>query len=92
MKKLMNEELNLVTGGSLFETVDDCGMLCWFGELNDYHNTFHMIFHWNTDSAEVDRGWYWAGVRSVTKFVGANEYYLLYDGEKISREEALLHI
>ena len=87
MTKLMNEELNMVAGGNIFETSTDSYLLYNAGYMSDMYTEADLIFNWVKYSADVDAGWSKAGVTCVSKVAYGNEYY--YDGKKISRGEAM---
>ena len=50
---------------------------------------YYTIFNWKEVSNDVDAAWARAGVRSVSRTFGENDYYI--DGKKVTREEAFKH-
>ena len=88
LEQMSDEELEQVAGGSLKETVSDSVFLYEHGLIDDWHGSFHMTFHWKSDSAAVDSGWAKAGITCVTKWLemAHNRYFV--NGKEISRDEA----
>ncbi len=87
MTKLMDKELNMVTGGNIIETSTDSYLLCGAGYMSDMYTEGDLIFNWVEASSEIDEGWRKAGITCVSSFADFNEYYK--DGKQISRGEAL---
>lgn len=90
MKKIMENELNTVTGGYMMETSDDSFELQKDGYMDHSYILGELMIHWVDYSAQVDAGWAKAGITSVSKPFGSNRYFK--DGKEISRELALYMI
>ena len=86
MKAMTLNDLNNVTGGSIYETYEDGKVLAGHGYIDGISLT-DLIFHWVDYSRIVDNAWMRAaGVTSVTKPFGSNQYF---NGTKeITREQA----
>ena len=86
MKAMTLKDLNMVAGGSIFETLEDSNELSSRGYMDEISLT-DLVFHWVDYSQKVDNAWMRAaGVTSVTKPFGSNQYY---NGRKeITREQA----
>lgn len=94
LKKMDDCELDIVAGGNMAQTAEDSALLYAYNLLDDYHGSFHMTFHWESDSAAVDAGWSKAGITCVStpgrKGKVGNKYFL--DGKEITRNEAINHL
>lgn len=87
MSKIMENELNMVTGGTVFETASDSHALCQRRCMHEEYNFFDLLCEWTELSKRVDEGWFNAGVISVTRPFKSNRY--LKNGKEISRKQAL---
>jgi len=87
LEQLSDEDLDNVAGGTIGETAKDSEILYDYGLVKEWHTSLHMIFHWESGSAEVDDGWSKAGITCVTKPFSNNKYFK--DGKQISRDEAM---
>ena len=87
MTKIMENELNMISGGYVDETAEDSQALYYKKLMDEQFFFTDMLFHWCKDSAKVDAGWAKAGIRSVTHPASYNEYY--YDGKRITRTDAM---
>jgi hypothetical protein len=87
MSVAREEELNMVNGGSIGETYEDGELLAGYGYIEKI-GFLDLLLDWEDCSAKIDWGWRRAAhVTSVTKPVGANQYFI---GKKeITREQAL---
>ena len=83
----MDNELNMVAGGTPYETAIDSQALCFKGFMDEQFTEWDLVFNWCTDSAKVDAGWAKAGITSVTRPWNYNRYY--YKGKRISRDDAM---
>lgn len=90
LEKLSDDELEQVAGGNDGWTAVDSTILYAYGLVDDYHGYFHTGLHWKSDSAAVDSGWAKAGITSVTKPWGDNQYFM--GGEEITRDQAITHL
>ena len=90
MEKIMEKELNMVTGGYMLETEDDSDALQKAGYMDCSYCLGELIVRWVDYSANVDVGWAKAGITSVSKPFGSNRYFK--DGKEISRDLALYMI
>ena len=86
MLALQEEELNKVAGGNMFETQDDSLALSSTGYLDRDYSVGELLFHWVEYSARIDAAWAKAGITSVTKPFGSNQYFI--KGEEITRDDA----
>ena len=84
--EMNDEELGQVAGGTFCATAEDSTFLYAYGLLDDYHGSLHTMFHWGSDSSDVDTGWAKAGITCVTKFSYSNQYFK--DGKEITLDEA----
>ena len=87
MKKLMENKLNMVTGGDVYDTAVDSQALYFKGYMNEQFDFTDLLFRWIDNSKKVDEGWARAGITSVTCFNDYNRYYK--DGKRISRKTAM---
>ena len=87
MLEIKEEELNMVTGGTLIETAEDSHALYQRGCMNEEYNVIDLMFDWVELSKRVDEGWRNAGIISVTSPLGDNKYKM--NGKEISRKQAL---
>lgn len=87
MTKVMEKELNMVTGGNIIETSTDSYLLYDAGYMSEMYTEGDLAFNWVEDSAKVDEGWSKVGVTCVSNIAYFNEYYK--DGKKISRGDAI---
>ena len=81
------EELNRVTGGTVFETADDSHALYSKHCMYEEYNFFDLLCEWDELSKRVDEGWLNAGIVSVTSPFNSNKY--LRNGKEITRKEAM---
>ena len=87
MKKLNDEQLEMISGGYFGETKDDAKALYDVGLLGEKLDISNFVWHWISSSAKVDEAWAKVGITSVTKPCGSNLYF--YQGRQISRQEAI---
>ena len=87
MTKIMDNKLNMVTGGYLEETVFDNFYLYHYGYTKTEYDDFDFIFDWCNCSKEVDEGWAKAGITCVTKPLAPNQYFR--KGKEITEDLAL---
>ena len=87
MTRIMDNKLNMVTGGDFDETAWDSWALYRKGLIDKRYGTADMVFHWVTNSAKVDAAWSKAGIRCLSKPISSNRYYK--DGKEISHDLAL---
>ena len=87
MLTIREEELNMVTGGTVFETADDSQALYSKHCMNEEYNFIDLLFDWDELSKRVDEGWLNAGIISVSNPTGSNKY--LKNHKEITRKEAL---
>ena len=86
MTKIMENEMNMVTGGDFWETSDDSCALKHHGYMDESFSPAELMAHWIKNSAKVDQGWAKVGITCVTCPFGANRYYK--DGKQISQNLA----
>ena len=84
------EELNMVTGGTIFETAADSQALYSKHCMNEEYNFIDLLFDWVELSKRVDEGWLNAGIISVSSPNHSNKY--LKNWKEITRKEALKSI
>ena len=87
MTKIMENKLNTVTGGTIFETAADSQALYSKHCMNEEYNFIDLMFDWVELSKRVDEGWLNAGIISVSNPTGSNKY--LKNHKEITRKEAL---
>ena len=87
MTKIMDNKLNMVTGGDFDETAWDSWALYRKHLIDHRYSTAEMVFHWVKYSAEVDSAWNKAGIRCLSKPFKSNQYFK--DGKEISHDLAL---
>ena len=87
MLTIREEELNMVTGGTVFETAADSQALYSKHCMNEEYNFIDLLFDWVELSKRVDEGWLNAGIISVSNPTGSNRY--LKNHKEITRKEAL---
>ena len=87
MEKIMEKELNMVTGGNFEETSLDSQALCFEGFMDEQFDVSDLVFHWLRDSAKVDTGWAKAGITCVTCPFYSNRYYV--NNRRITRDTAM---
>ena len=87
MTKIMEKELNMVTGGTIFETAADSQALYSKNCMPEEYNFIDLLFDWVELSKRVDEGWLNAGIISVSSPGGSNRY--LKNHKEITRKEAL---
>ena len=90
MLKIMENELNTVTGGTIFGTASDSQALYSKNLMNEEYNFIDLLFDWVELSKRVDEGWLNAGIISVSNPTGSNRY--LKNHKEITRKEALQSI
>ena len=83
MTKIMENKLNMVTGGTIDQTIFDSNALYSKGYMDEEVGSFDITFHWNTASPKVDAGWAKAGITCVTCPFGNNRYYM--NNKRIAR-------
>ena len=87
MTKIMENNLNMVTGGDMLETLADSNALYQMGLMIESYTIFSLIFDWERFSKRVDRCWSTAGITSISRPFKRNTY--LKNGSEISRDQAL---
>lgn len=87
MEKIMENRLNMVTGGSFDETSIDSQALYFKGFMDEQFDVSDLVFHWLSESAKVDAGWAKAGITCVTCPFYSNRYYI--KNKRISRDTAM---
>ena len=87
MKKLSDDQLEMVTGGYFFQTLYDSKDLYKKGVLGEKLDISDFVWHWVSSSEKVDNAWGKVGVHVITKPTGDNVYS--YQGRQITRDEAL---
>ena len=90
LKKLSDEELDKVAGGTIGDTAEDSKLLYNYGLVDDWHGSIATGFYWGSYSAAVDEGWAKAGITCVTKPFKSNQYFM--NGREISRDDAVAHL
>ena len=70
MLELREEELNRVTGGTVFETAEDSHALYQKRCMNEEYNFFDLLCEWDELSKRVDEGWLNAGSSFLLKTSG----------------------
>ena len=90
MEKLDDEQLEMVTGGRIFETLYDAKALYKKGVLGEKLDISDFFWHWVSASEKVDNAWGSIGVNVITNPGGANTY--VYKGRQITRDEALARL
>ena len=89
MKRVEDNELKMVSGGSFMTTYEDWCLLRKKGYVPaDDLNIASFVIHWDRNSEIVDQGWKRAEVISVTDPVGDNSYYD-FNHVPITRAEAI---
>ena len=83
MTKIMENKLNMVTGGDFAQSGFDSRVLHSAGYMDEDRDTFDLMFHWNKESPKVDAGWAKAGITCVTCPFGNNRYYM--NNKRIAR-------
>ena len=87
MKKIMENKLNMVVGGSMEDVTEDSDALYRKGFLDCEYGNGELIFHWVEDSAKVDAAWKKAlGITCVSKPFYSNQYFK--DGKEITHNLA----
>ena len=86
MTKLMENKLNMVAGGNMFQTSDDSAELYDARLLDDVYCVARLMCHWVEYSGKVDAAFAKAGITSVTKPFASNQYFK--DGKEISEDLA----
>ena len=86
MTKINENKLNMVAGGDMLQTADDSTVLYHAGLLDEEYGAGGLMIHWVEYSGKVDAAFAKAGIRSVTKPFGSNQYYR--DGKEITQDLA----
>ena len=86
MERINDEQMEMINGGNLTDTLGDARALHDKGLLGDSFNMGSLINNWNRRSSQVDGAWKKLGITCVTKPSGSNLYF--YEGREISRKEA----
>ena len=85
-KEMTLNDMKMVAGGNIYETYEDSKELSDRGYMDEI-GLLDLVFHWVDYSKKVDDAWMRAaGVTSVTKPVGSNQYYNGHN--EITREQA----
>ena len=86
IKELEKDELQIVSGGTIGETMNDSDLLCDLHLMSEPMGFFDAIFCWESSSAKVDAGWATVGVTCVSNPMNENKYF--YKGLEITRTQA----
>ncbi len=87
MTKIIDNELNMVAGGSIPGLVYDAICLYDAGYLSErIDNPVYVTFHWDECSKAVEGAWAKSGVTYVSHPVDSDQYFI--DGQEVTMRMA----